>query len=62
MEHRWCSNTRRNRVEVVPNSPPYLPLEDFAIETAALDQFLMTAALDDAAGVEDENLVGVPDR
>ena len=47
------------RVAIVPNSPPYLLLEDFAIETAALDQFIMPTALDDAAFLEHENLVGV---
>src|SRR5438445_1082345 len=36
-----------------------LLLEDFAVEAAALNQLLMGAALNDAAGVEHQNQIGV---
>src|SRR6266853_1058304 len=36
-----------------------LLLEHFAVKAAALDQFLMGAAFNDAAAVEDQNQIGV---
>src|SRR5690242_2617940 len=52
----------KGSVRICPTSPPNLLLEHFAVEIAALKEFLVTTAFRETAFLQHQNLVSVLHR